>query len=142
MEGKAMSKFKPGDRVCRNDKPEETYLVAPFGRIVEAAKNDTPELDKKQNSLAVVTEELRIYWLEKDGLNWVVKEDTSEERDIDAHKAKEFERIMRKREFDKRVKELKKPSGVAETYWDGEHLANAIEKTVSTAMTPQAMWKL
>ena len=161
MESKAktMTKFNPGDRVARNDKPGETYLVTHaglgqvqlenlFGVFNESGFHLAPELDKKQmdrdtriESLYKMMDSQRIFWLEK-GEFWMPKEETPEERDLNEDKAKEFERIIRKREFDKRVKELKKPSGVAETYWDGEHLANAIEKTVSTAMTPQAMWRL
>ena len=64
--------------------------------------------------------------------------------DEDEGKAKEFDRIIRKREYERRVKGLKDAwdsSEVGADYWDGEHLADAIEKTVGGAMHPQAMWR-
>jgi len=160
MEGKAMT-FRVGQIVARNDKPEETYRIAKieYGLIlfvgtlgafnqagfhlVGAQPKSAFGIEQPSHTHSIPD----LYGRSPVYGEFAVTFDTNEEesmqdRDLDREKEKAFERIMRKREFDKRVKELKKPSGVAETYWDGEHLANAIEKTVSTAMTPQAMWKL
>ena len=54
-------------------------------------------------------------------------------------KRREFEAVVRSREFERRKAELRQSvSSDLEEFWDGEHLSNAIDKTVGTA--PYTMW--
>ena len=61
--------------------------------------------------------------------------------DEDEGKAKEFDRIWRQREYEKRKGQLLNSRGEFDEFWDGEHLSNAIEKTACGAEHPQAMWR-
>ena len=65
--------------------------------------------------------------------------------DEDEGKRREFDAIIRQREHERRVKGLQdawQSSEIGVDYWDGEHLADAIEKTCAGAAHPQAMWRI
>ena len=60
--------------------------------------------------------------------------------DADHKKYAEWLGKKKQREYCKAVEGLRETQQVAEELWDGEHLSNAIEKTVTGANHPQAMW--
>ena len=66
------------------------------------------------------------------------------DRDDNKKKRKEFDAIIRQREYNKRREELRQgvePPEPPITIWDAEDLSNAIEKTCSNVTHPQAMWR-
>lgn len=64
-------------------------------------------------------------------------------RDENANKSREFDQIIRRREYERRKKELLdviSDRSEFDAFWDGQHLAGAIEKTADTARHPHTMW--
>ena len=64
-------------------------------------------------------------------------------RDEDVGKAREFRHIIRHREYERRLKELRdviSDQKEFDAFWDGQHMARAIKKTTGAARHPQAMW--
>lgn len=136
--------FRKGDKVTTHTKPGKLFIVESAGLLAGHAvitlRGEYGIYQQSQFSLVSRALEL-LREAEKRAATDPNDEMLTE--DEDEGKAEEFLDIMRKREYEKRVKGLREPleTNLADV-WDSEHLSNAIEKTTSTAQHPQAMWGL
>ena len=148
--------FHIGDRIARNDKPEEVYTVAHTTKGVMG----TPLVKLKEimgvfnadGFHAVMCQQPKTKKLRKrqKGATEIIcppsvvdPNDKMFDADENEANAAEHDWIMRQRIREQLKKELSKETQqAANELWDGKHLENAIDQTTSGAQHPQAMWAM
>ena len=149
--------FKIGDRVARNDKPEEVYTVSSVGEDPFNSKplirlssvlgvfnsdgfhlaRDAEYRGKAIENLSKPTPFDKVFWEAK---KRVAVDPNAPMIEDDEENAEEFEQVIRERTRARLMDGLAEKVSDELDYWDGVHLSEAIEKTTSTAQHPQAMW--